>query len=136
ALPSDWRSYPAPCNPPGASEQNGAPPQPTNVPELTQTSMSVMGQQTSALLEAVVQETACSAGLVFSADDIREAGRDLIPLAVPGGIDQSKLGRGQAVQVDVAIADDGTLTLKGIASDQGAAGADGPSSGQGTQTGG
>ena len=79
ASSSDWRQYPAPCNPPGAGEQNGAPDQPTNVPELTQTSLTVSEQQTSALLEAVVQETGCSAGLVLSADDAREAGRDLAP---------------------------------------------------------
>ena len=135
ASPSDWRSYPAPCNPAAASEQNGAPVQPTDVPELTQTSLSVTGQQTSALLEAVVQETSCTDGLVLSADDIRESGRDLGPLAVPSGIDQSKLSRGIAVQVDVAVAPNGALTLKGVASDQGTGGADDASQGQGTLVG-
>jgi hypothetical protein len=135
ASPADWRHYPAPCDPSDASEQNGAPAQPADVPELTQTSLSVTGQQTSALLEAVVQATSCADGLVLSADDIRESGRDLAPLAVPAAIDQSKLSRGVAVQVDVAVSPDGALSLKGVASDQGAAGADDTSQGQGTLVG-
>jgi hypothetical protein len=135
ASPSDWRPYPAPCNPAGASEQNGVPAQPTDVPELTQTSLNVTGQQTSALLEAVVQETSCTDGLALSADDIREAGRDLGPLAVPSGVDQSRLSRGGAVQVDVGVTPAGGLTLKGITSDQGAGGADDVSQGQGTLVG-
>ena len=88
--------------------------------KLTQTSLSVTAQQTSALVEGVVQQTGCSPdGLVLSSDDIREAGRDLVPLSVPAGIDQSKFTRGEAVQADVAVASDGRLTLKGITSDQG-----------------
>jgi hypothetical protein len=133
--PADWRHYPTPCNPADASEENGVPAQPADVPELTQTSLSVTGQQTSALLEAVVQETSCADGLVLSADDIRESGRDLAPLAVPTGIDESKLSRGVALQVDVAVAPDGALALKGFASDQGTAGADDTSQGQGTLVG-
>jgi hypothetical protein len=84
----------------------------------------------------VVQQTGCTPdGLVISSDDIREAGRDLVPLNVPAGIDQSRLTRGEAVQADVAVAADGRLTLKGITSDQGAAGADDVSQGQGTLAG-
>jgi hypothetical protein len=131
---SDFTLYPAPCNPSG-SEQNGTPAQDPKTPELTQTSMSVTAQQTSALLEAVVQQTGCPGGVVLSADDIREAGRDLPALAIPAGIDQSKLTPGQAIEADVAIASDGTLTLKGVASDQGTNGADDATSGQGTLVG-
>jgi hypothetical protein len=77
----------------------------------------------------------CPGGLVFSSDDIREAGRDLGAIAIPAGIDPAKLSRGQAVQLAVDVADDGALTLKGVTSDQGAAGADDASQGQGTLTG-
>ena len=131
---SDFTLYPAPCNPSG-SEQNGVPAQDPKTLELTQTSLSVNAQQTNALLEAVVQQTGCSAGLVLSADDLREAGRDLPFLSVPPAIDQAKLSPGEAVQVAVDIDGSGNLTLRGVTSDQGANGADDPSQGQGTLTG-
>ena len=132
---TDFTPYGAPCNP-GGTEQNGVPAPPPTTGSLTQTSLSVTAQQTSALIEGVVQQTGCTPnGLVVSSDDIREAGRDLVPLNVPAGIDQSKLTRGEAVQADVAVASDGSLTLKGITSDQGVAGADDASQGQGTLVG-
>lgn len=133
ASPDDWTDYSAPCNP-VSSEQNGVPAAPTTATELTQTSLTVNPSRESAILEAVVQETNCADGLVLSADDVREAGRDLLPLSVPAGIDQSRLTRGQAVQVAVDLAG-GSLTLTGITSDQGAGGADDLSQGQGTLTG-
>jgi hypothetical protein len=111
------------------------PAQDPKTPELSQTSLSVTGQQTNALLQAVVQQTGCAGGVVLSADDIRQAGRDLTALPIPPGIDPSKLTSGQSIQVDLAVASDGTLTLKGVASDQGAAGADDTTQGQGTLTG-
>jgi hypothetical protein len=130
----DWAQYAAPCNPSG-SEENGVPAAPTTATELTQTSITVTPPPaTNALLEAVIQQTGCTDGLVLSADDLREAGRDLAPLTA-AGIDQSRLAHGQAVQVAVDIANDGALTLKGITSDQGVAGADDASQGQGTLTG-
>ena len=132
--PDDWTNYSAPCNP-VSSEQNGVPTAPTTATELTQASLTVNPLRESAILEAVVQETNCAPnGLVLSADDVREAGRDLLPLSVPAGIDQSRLARGQAVQVAVDLAG-GSLTLTGITSDQGVGGADDPSQGQGTLTG-
>jgi hypothetical protein len=134
--PDDWTDYPAPCNP-VSGEQNGVPAAPTTATELTQTSLTINPPRQSAVLEAVVQETNCDAAgnrLVLSADDVREAGRDLSPFVVPAGIDQSRLTRGEAVQVAVDIAD-GSLTVTGITSDQGAAAADDPSRGQGTLTG-
>jgi hypothetical protein len=134
--PEGWADYPAPCNP-VSSEQNGVPAAPTTATELTQTSLTINPPRQSALLEAVVQETSCDGDanrLVLSADDVREAGRDLSPFVVPAGIDQSRLTRGDAVQVAVDIAG-GSLTVTGITSDQGAAGADDPSRGQGTLTG-
>jgi len=89
--PDDWASDDS-CTPP-YDEQNGLPHDPVKAPELTQTSFNVTGQGSSATAEAVVQ-TVCPAGspkLVLSADDIREAGRDLAELGVPSGIDLGKL---------------------------------------------
>jgi hypothetical protein len=131
---TDFTPYPAPCAPSG-DEGTGVPAQDTNTPELIQTSIAPAAQQTNALLEAVVQQTNCSGGFVLSADDTREAGRDLRFLSVPAGIDQTRLSRGQAVQVAVDIDGSGNLTLKGITSDVGAAGADDPSQGQGSLAG-
>jgi hypothetical protein len=133
--PDAWVSDSS-CTPP-YDEQNGQPNPAPMLPELTQTSFSVTGQAASATLESVVQ-TVCpgaSPKLVLSADDIRESGRDLTELGVSSGIDIGKLKPGEAVQVAVDVANDGTLTLKGITSDQGAAGADDPSQGQGTLAG-
>ncbi|HEX5821215.1 MAG TPA: zinc ribbon domain-containing protein [Solirubrobacterales bacterium] len=133
--PSSWSTDPS-CTPP-YDEEHGLPGSPAPTPELTQTAVSTTSTTTSALLETVVQ-TVCPAGtprLVFSADDIREAGRDLTALPVPSSIDPSKLTPGEAIQADVAVANDGTLTLKGAASDQGTAGADDTTQGQGTLTG-
>jgi hypothetical protein len=73
--------------------------------------------------------------LIVSADDIRESGRDLVALDVPSGIDTSKLSPGEAVQAALGVADDGTLSLKGITSDQGASGADDAAQGQGSLAG-
>jgi hypothetical protein len=135
---ADWTPYDG-CNPAG-NEQSGVPAQTNVVPELTQTSIAPSGPATSATIEAVVQ-TLCPSGpagpggLVLSADDIRESGRDLPALGVPSGIDPARVSRGQAVQVAVDVSAAGALTLWGITSDQGAAGADDATQGQGTLTG-
>ena len=132
--PATWASDDS-CTPP-YNEQNGVPNPAVKATELTQTAVNVTAQSTSGVLEAVVQ-TVCPGGsprLVLSADDVREAGRDLIALDAPG-IDVTKLTPGQAVQVAVDVAPDGKLTLRGITSDQGAAGADDPAQGQGTLVG-
>ena len=133
--PSDWRQSPD-CKPP-YDERSGLPDPPVVTKEITQTSLTLSGQATSATLESVVQTNCPGAApvLVLSADDIREAGRDLAPLDVPEGFDLNKLAPGQAVQAAVDIAGDGRLTLRGVTSDQGAAGADDASQGQGTLTG-
>jgi hypothetical protein len=133
--PATWATDDT-CTPP-YNEQNGAPSPAVKTTELTQTAVNVTSQSTSATLEAVVQ-TVCPVGspkLVLSADDVREAGRDLVPLDVPNGIDPAKLSPGQAVQVAVDVAQDGKFTLRGVTSDQGAAGADDVTQGQGTLTG-
>jgi hypothetical protein len=132
---SSWARDPA-CNP-SYDEQHGLPSPPAVTRELTQTSLTVSGQATSAMLESVVQSRcpAAPGSLILSADDVRESGRDLAPLTVSGGIDPNRLNPGQAVQVAVGVADDRTLTLQGITSDQGAAGADDTTQGQGTLAG-
>jgi hypothetical protein len=130
-----WPTNPS-CTPP-YDEQHGQPAQPPKTPELTQTSVSVASQSSNAALEAVVQ-TVCPGSpqqLILSADDIRESGRDLAGLAIPNGIDPTKLSPGEAVQVAVDVANDGSLALRGITSDQGTAGADDASQGQGTLVG-
>lgn len=132
--PSSWATD-SRCTP-AYDEDHGVPPSPPTLPELTQISVSVTGEATSALLESVVQ-TNCPVGtprLILSADDVRESRRDLAPLEVPSGIDPNKLNPGQAVQVAVDVAG-GTVKLTGITSDQGAAGADDATQGQGTLTG-
>jgi hypothetical protein len=133
--PADWREN-ADCTPP-YDERKGLPDPQVVTSEITQASLTVTGQASSATLESVVQ-TKCPGGtpaLVISADDIREAGRDLPPLNVPSGFDPSKVTPGQAVQVAVDIAGDGALALGGITSDQGAVGADDATQGQGTLSG-
>jgi hypothetical protein len=122
---------------PAYDEQNGLPHDALKLPELTQTSLNVTGQATTATAEAVVQ-TVCpgnSPKLVLSADDVREAGRDLGELAVPSGIDLGRLSPGEAVQLAIDVADGGGLALEGITSDQGTAGANDPSQGQGSLAG-
>jgi hypothetical protein len=133
--PAGWATDPS-CTPP-YDEQNGSPASPAPTPELTQTAVSTSGAATDAVLEAVVQ-TVCLSGtprLVLSADDIREAGRDLAALPIPTGVDSTKLTPGEAIQAALGVGSDGTLSLKGITSDLGAAGADDVTQGQGTLTG-
>jgi hypothetical protein len=134
--PDSWTTDPS-CTPP-YDEQNGLPSPAPTPPDLTQTSLSATGQATSTVLESIVQTTCPNGGspeLILSADDVREGGRDLGPLAVPNGIDSAKLHPGEAVQVAVDVAGDGTLSLKGVTSDQGVAGADDANQGQGSLAG-
>jgi hypothetical protein len=133
--PATWATDDA-CTPP-YNEQSGLPTPAVKASELTQTAVNVTAQKTSGPLEAVVQ-TVCpgtSPKVVLSADDVREAGRDLAELDVPTGIDLAKLSPGEAVQAAVDIDQDGKLTLRGITSDQGAAGANDTTQGQGTLAG-
>jgi hypothetical protein len=132
---ADWGADPA-CSPP-YDERHGLPDPPVVTKELAQTSITVTGQATSATLQSVVQ-TRCPAetpALILSADDLRESGRDLAPLDAAAGIDLNRLRPGQAVQATVDISANGTLAIAGITSDQGAAGADDATQGQGTLTG-
>jgi hypothetical protein len=68
--------------------------------------------------------------LAFSADGARESDADLA-LTVPKNIDAAKLKTGDSYVATVEVGEDGSLTLKGIASDEHAKGADNSSSAQG-----
>jgi hypothetical protein len=133
--PAGWATDSS-CTP-AYDEQHGTPAGPATTPSLTETSLTVNPPAEAADLEAVVQAV-CPGGspkLVLSADDIREAGRDLSEFDVPSGFDLSRLSVAEPVYATVGIASDGTFSLKGIASDQGAGGADDASQGQGSLAG-
>jgi hypothetical protein len=136
APPEPPREDPSPCNP-ADGEASGLPSPPiTPTAGLVQTSLAIKPEPAQvADIEAVVQAI-CPGWVVLSADDIRESGRDLLPVAAPG-LDLARLQPGQAVYANVGVGGDAahTLTLSGITSDHGLIGADDPSQGQGTLTG-
>jgi hypothetical protein len=121
---------PPPCAPPPVPLTS---PKPSPV-TLWQQSLRVDGQVTAGLdVEGIVQ-AAClqPAGLVLSADDLRESGKDLT-LAVAPGIDLSRLLPGQAINATVTIGADGAYTLTGLSSDWGRKAADDGSQALGDQ---
>jgi hypothetical protein len=71
-----------------------------------------------------------SSQLALSADDAGESGAALT-LAVADGIDLTKVEVGDPLIADAEIGDDGAMTVTGLASDDGAKGADDPSTAQG-----
>lgn len=79
------------------------------------------------IVTAVCLETAQT---LISADDLREAGQDLI-FVVPPEIDATELTVGDSVLAAADIAADGTLTLTGLASDERLKGADDQTATQG-----
>lgn len=136
ANPSDWATD-STCTPP-YDEQHGLPATAPTTPSLTQTTVTPNGQPAGATDMEAVFQTSCpgtAPKLYLSADDIRESGRDLAPLDLPSGVDPAKLTPGEAVYASVGIGSDGKLTLNGITSDQGTAGADDATQGQGSLTG-
>lgn len=68
--------------------------------------------------------------LLISADDVREAGADLV-LTVPKQLKTAKLTVGDSVLATAELGADGTLTLAGLAGDEGAKGAADDSTAQG-----
>ncbi len=75
--------------------------------------------------------------MILSADDTRESLRDLNPLAVGPGIDQSKLFEGQPVMVSFDLSGLGssaTFSINGIGSDHGIGRRRRPGAGQGSLT--
>lgn len=81
----------------------------------------------SGLVAGVCPDTA---QLLLSADDARESSAHLT-LAVPPKLDLSKLKLGDSLLATANLAEDGTLTLAGLASDERRKGADDPKSAQG-----
>ena len=132
--PASWATD-GTCNP-AYDEQHGNPAGPPHDsepdPDFGQQQRHVDELESSRLS---CRRTVPGPKLILSADDIRESGRDLAPLDVPSGFDTSKLSPGEAVQAALGVADDGTLSLKGITSDQGANGADDATQGQGSLAG-
>lgn len=71
-----------------------------------------------------------SGQLLLSADDLRQRGADVV-LAVPKRLKTAKLKVGDSLLATAEVGEDGTLTLAGLASDEGAKGAADAASAQG-----
>ena len=99
---------------------------------LVQTKVEVEPGPASTYLDlaGIVKEVVPGGDLLFSADWTGEGGSSL-PLAVPPEIDASKLKAGDSYLATAEVAADGTLTLKGIASDERSKGAGDAASAQG-----
>jgi zinc-ribbon domain len=132
----------APTDPP--MECDGGPSQVFPQPPMTPTAMLIQSSLTPAgtvgggTLEAVIQRRCPNdSEMILSADDTRESLRDLNPLAVGFGIDQSKLFEGQPVMVSFDLSGLGssaTFSINGIGSDHGIGGADDQGQGLGSLT--
>jgi hypothetical protein len=130
---------PAPAVPPAAPAPDpaaqpaplcdGQPPVPPPVPppaaNLWQTELDADGVPFSYSDLAGVVTAVCpaEAKLFVSADDMREGGAD-VAIAVPKAISTKKLKPGDSVAATADIGKDGSLTLKGLASDERTKGAD------------
>lgn len=124
---------PVPLAPTCAPDPAAAPPAPV-APKATlwQRQLSSGGAPyTSASFEGIV-EAICpaTAQLLISADDIREAGHDLL-FTVPAEIDTSGLVAGDSVLANANIAADGALALTGLANDERLKGAEDEKAAQG-----
>ncbi len=100
------------------------------VARLWQSSLLVKDHFDYSDFEGIVIACPETGKLVLSADDIREAGTDLT-FSAAEGIDLTKLTMGESVDAAASIGEDGQLELSGLASDEGIAGADDTSAGQG-----
>ena len=116
-----------PCTPDSSPEP---PPEITAAAGLWQSSIEVKDKFTYSDLESIVVSCPGAKQLVLSADDIRESGQDLT-LTAPNGIDLAELTLGDSVGVTATIDEQGSLSLSGVASDEGGAGANDSTSGQG-----
>lgn len=93
--------------------------------ELIQSDLEPTGEEFTYLDVAATVQAICpeSGELLLSADGTRQGGADMTA-AVPKGIDLGRLEIDQAVLATVEIERDGTLSLAGIASNEGEDGAD------------
>lgn len=124
-----------PSAPTAACTPDPAVPAPTQAaPEgvLWQRSIAAAGAPfTHADFEGIVAAVCpATSQLLVSADDIGEAGHDLL-FAVPAGIDTSGILAGDSVLLSAEIAADGSLSLTGLASDERTKGADDANATQG-----
>ena len=115
--------------PPACAPDPATTPPPAPAPSalLWQKAMSAPGVPfTYSDFEGIVMAICPQTGqLSISADDIREGSQDLV-LDVPPEIDVGGIEVGESVTATADIAADGTLTLKGLASDERTKGADDP----------
>jgi hypothetical protein len=119
--------------PDGCSDQPIPGPEPSSV--LEQRSVLSLGSAVSPVnVEGIVERACADSGeLSLSADDIRESGAD-IPLTPSESIDLSKLDLGTPIDAAIEIGTDGSYSVTGLYSDDGAAGANDSSAAQGVQT--
>lgn len=108
------------------------PTDPKAAPLLVQSKIEVEPGPPSTYLDlaGVVKEVLPDGHFLLSADDNRESEADLT-LAVPGEIDATALKPGDSYLATAEVGEDGSLTLKGIASDEHSKGADEAKSAQG-----
>jgi hypothetical protein len=99
---------------------------------LTQKSVEVTGQALGELnVEGAVDEICGEPiSLLLSADDVRESQQDLTLLSSED-FDLTKLDVGEPLVATMTAEDDGSLTLDGLASDDGLKGANDPTTAQG-----
>jgi hypothetical protein len=103
---------------------------------LQERNLIVFGPPVGAIHMEAIVERSCQVTheLELSADDVREAESDVL-VGAPAAIDLSLLEPGKAVSATVTIDAEGSYDLTGVSSDDGAGGADDPSTGQGDQAG-
>jgi len=119
--------------PDGCSNEPIPGPEPSSV--LEQRTVIIQGPSIAPVnVEGIVERACTDTGeLALSADDIRASGAD-ITLALPDGIDLSKLDLGMPNEAAIEIGTDGSYSLTGLYSDDGVTGADDSSAAQGVQT--
>jgi hypothetical protein len=119
--------------PDGCSDQPIPGPEPSSI--LEQRQVIIEGPPVAPVnVEGIVERACADSGeLSLSADDIRESGAD-IPLTPSESIDLSKLDLGTPIEAAIEIGTDGSYSVTGLYSDDGAAGADDSSAAQGIQT--
>ena len=91
---------------------------------LEQTTLEVTGAATKTNVEGIVEGVCRKSGsLIVSADDLREAGRD-IAITVPNSLRLAQIDIGDVLKIRAEIGSSGNLTATGIASDERSSGAD------------
>ena len=123
---------PAPAEPPACAPDPALPPPPAQKLVAVQRSLKAEPEPATYLDLAGVVSGICpeTGQLLLSADDLRASESDLL-LAVPAKIKVAKLEIGESVVATATVEADGSLTLAGIAGDEGRKGAEDASLAQG-----